>query len=53
MDKNVFPPFPVQELPFWHFRHGLITHRTVINRMREEKEDGHVKRICITQEKRM
>lgn len=51
MYKNVFPPFPVQELPFWHFRHGLITHRTVINRMREEKEDGHVKRICITQER--
>lgn len=51
--KNAFPPFSVQELPFWHCRRGLVTHRTVTNRMSVEKEEGHVKRTCIMQERRI
>ena len=49
----MLPAFLARELPFWHFRHGLITHRTVIKRRRTEQEDGHVKRICMVPEKRI
>lgn len=52
-DKNVFPPFPAQELACRHFRHGLITHGTVRERMRAEQEDGRVKRVCVVPEKRI